>query len=490
MIRNGRIKKGVVVFLFIVAIFVRLSLIFVTSSTGDELWLISMTHNSLTNIWIGTLADGNAPFNFIYLHFIGALVGHPEKELVLFRLQSLVFSMIAVGCLWYLAMLVSNKKVAIVTVLLSLFLPSTVWISVIARHYGLLLLQSTLLFIFYIRFLQQKKTRDLICYTIVAIIGMYTHFYFSLLVVSLSTSFFFEKINNKMLAKWLVSLLSISLLFLPLLVSFFNTPQYEISNIHNSLLKIPGSFLAYVTSFLTLLFLQSQGFLLGYYVIFFSLFLVSVYLFMNGLRLWNKRMMFPFVSSLLIPPVIILFVSYTVKAVFFVNSLLIFLPAFIIILAQGIQKDFQHKKIATILFIFCVAIVYVPFLSALYQSTTEFTQPFLYLHSVYKPGDIILHADMYTFLGAEYYVKKGVNYGITPTIYTRVTEATHGYKIISVKTIQQTNGRIWYIQPQFYNFPRAQEAKQDLDKHFVIKTKAYFKASDVFIYLYEKEHGK
>lgn len=474
--------------LFLPAIGLRLYLILRNAPAADEIWVLFLMKASFKDIWIGAISDSNAPLYYLFLHALSALFGG-QLNILIYRFLSFFFGILASLAVGYLAYSLLGKKAAMITLILTLFLPSFIWTSVFGRYYSFLILLTALTLIFFVRFTEKGRILPLVMLVAASTLGLYTHYYFPLLILSLTIFLFSFKKYKSLLVKWFSALLTLALLCAPLFYSFLLLPKYQVANINNSLLKIPAVFLSQITSFHLLAFVYKWQTprLPDFYVylpVFGGLFPIALLLFIRGVKNLKNDLRYFLLISLLTPPMVLLGVSYLVRPSFAVNSFLIFSPAFLLILAKGIEIDLAKKKILTFIFILLVLVIFIPF-SRSFILGADFAKPFLYVKNELQDRDVALHSEMYTFVGARYYLGEGINFGANPTLTTKETERIHGYKIISEEELLHQKGRIWYFQPWFYNVLEAQAGKSRLDNSFELVKEKEFKESIIKVYLYE-----
>lgn len=473
------------IFLTASALAIRLFLIFKSAPAGDEIWVWLLTKASFKDIWLGTLTDINLPFFYLFLRASSLILGFPLSIFWL-RLPALFFGILALVGIGYLAYFVLGRRVGMIAFVLSLFLPASIWASVVGRYYSFLILLTSLAMLVFIRFLKTNKLKNLVFLTGIATVGIYTHYYFFLLVLSFGAYLVLTKKSRFLIKSWFYSLVCLAILFLPALFYFLFLPKQQIW-MSSNLLKIPASFMANVVSFEALLYAYYQQPPFVYFLFFGCFLVILVALLIQGLRGWKNDLWLLFLLVIVFPPTIALLASFILKpfwgisSVFGVNSLLIFLPAFLVVLAKGIDFDLGKRKILSVAFFVLVFLSLGLFFQAFFWRSI-FAKPFQFVEVEFKKNDLVLHADIYTFIQARYYLGKEVNFGVISTTYPPQTEKALGYKIISHETIWQHQGRVWYFEPVYFNM--AKEFKAKLDKNLILVKKEEFGQSLTNVYLY------
>lgn len=460
----------------------RLFLILTREPAGDEIYGLLLTKASFQDIWFATFADTNPPFYFLFLHLLN-LVG-VEMKILTFRLISLIFGLLAAVSIFYLAKLVFGQRTAKITFLLSLFLPSYLWASVFARYYSFLILLTTLSIIFFIRFAKNQQTKDLLILALSLILGIYTHYYFSLLFLSFTAYFFLVKRSSGLIKKWFRLTSLILLLHLPLIFYLFTLPKPSAPAFSNNLLKIPAIILINVTSFENLTYLFYHRSLFSYFLAIWGIVTISI-LFFLGLKSWRSNLKTLFILVIVLPPTVALFGSYFLSPLALgLNSLLIFSPPLIVLLARGLYLNFLKRGLLWLVFLsFIFVNLGIFFKSSVWPS--PFNRPYKFVKEELRNNDLIVHANIYTFVSANYYLGKDKNVGIISTTYPKQVEKALDYKVFSVEEILKHQGRFWYFEPFFYNVSEAQKSKNQLDQRLKLRQQKRFEESNINVYLYE-----
>lgn len=489
---NKKLRWISLIFIFFLALGIRLFFIFSRVPAGDEIGVLLLIQASFKDIWFEALAELHAPFYFLFLRAISIILGL-SLNIVLLRVVSLFFNTLACIGIAYFGCKVLDKRTGLLAFLLSLFLPSSIWTAVFGRYYSFLILLTTLAVIAFNGFLKDKSLRYFAFLVGVSVVGIYTHYYFFLLIFCFGIYLFLAKRDRELLRRWIYLVIILSLFLTPALFYFFSLPKPQAVLMTDSLLKIPAALLANLTSFEALLYGYYQPTSWPYYIFFAALFVVLGILLILGFKDWESGFKNLFWLIIIFPPVFALLSSYVFKPIFGfesvlgINSLLIFLPAFLFVLAKSIDYCFRKTMILGMVFIFLIVLSQILF----YQSSTWrviFTKPFEFVKNELKEGDLVLHTDLYTFIQAKYYLKKDVNFGVIPTTYAPQTEKAFGYRIIPQETVFKHQGRLWYFEPEYYNVAEAKNFKTQLDKNLVLVKKERFEStSTVNVYLYENK---
>ncbi len=460
--------------------------------TGDEIWAFFLAKANFHDIWFATLSDLHPPFYFFMLHGFDNLL-HLNPGVLAYRFISLFFAILANLAIWYLATLMYGNKTGRIAFYLSLFLPAFVWSSILARYYSLLILLTTLALIVFVNFLKKREAKYLLLLTLISIIGIYTHYYFFLLDVSLGFFLLIQKKYQTLIKKWVVSMLFTTLFVSPALFYLITLPKPELGGRHtNDVLKLPAIIITNISSWEVLLY--------TYYnvnFIFASFFAAAVLLIMLMLivKTWpslKNGLGFLLLSATLVPPILAIIFAYTVQPLLALGSLVIFLPAFLIILANILREGLKRAKIVSYIFIITIFFILI----LLYKSSVSYSKPqndFKFIKDKLKAGDLVIHSHIYSFIIAKYYLGENVNYGIAPAFSaTFLSEKALGYKTIPIESVLSHQGRIWWVDPPYDLRPEVVKFRKNLFENLelLMAEKAVtpgFQENDFDIYLYKKK---
>ena len=459
---------------FLSALFIRIIIFNVKQHPAvDEIWAYLLTKASFTDIWYATLSELHTPLYFIALHGLSLIVPF-EIDITFLRWISLFFGVASCFGIWYLASLVSGKRCGLIAFFLSLFLPSFIWSSVFARYYSILLLINILATIFFIRFVRTRKIINLALLTVTATAGMYTHYYFALVIFSFTFFLFIVKKYRNLLLQWLVAMAVVITLLIPELFYFFTLPKPEVVGLSNHLLKIPALLITNITSWELLVYLYYYGNPFFYVPVLTVLSITSILLFIYGFREMRREFRALFLSIIMIPPVLAIVISYAFKPILGLGALQIFSPYLLVVLANGIAADLKRTKLITIAFVVAVFGSLVFFFQASEDFYGSQREDMLVVLQEFRKGDIIVHSHLYSFLLGRYYLGDNINFGlIHTTSSTPYIEQALGYKLISIESISNHKGWIWYLkQPE--DTPQEREIKAQLDNNFLlVKSKSF-----------------
>lgn len=161
------------VILFVAALAVRLYGLGSESIWLDEATSVVLAKMSIPGLIEWTAVDIHPPLYYMLLHFWLAL-GDGEVQV---RLLSVVFGTCSVGVLYLLCRRLFNRWLAFSAALLLVASPLHVWYSQETRMYALLTLLALLMAYFMARALLDRKRWAWVAYLVCAIAALYTHYY-------------------------------------------------------------------------------------------------------------------------------------------------------------------------------------------------------------------------------------------------------------------------------------------------------------------------
>lgn len=177
----------------------------------DETYTLSTTSNKLATVLkLSYSFEGQPPVYFL-LMAIWRLI---STDVFFARL----FSMICIGGAAYyfykLVCFISGKTGSGWVLIIFLLNPFTVWAALEIRVYAFLILLSVISIYYFIRYYAGNKRKDLLIFLAIALVGVYSQYFFTLLVAALAFSLLVFK-GYKAFFRFCLYLLPVVLLFLP-----------------------------------------------------------------------------------------------------------------------------------------------------------------------------------------------------------------------------------------------------------------------------------
>lgn len=170
------------------------------------LYWISNSDSLKDVITQNALRNSTPPLFPILIRYI-SILGDTEKML---RLIPMIAGTASIPAIYYLFREFINKYPAFVLTLMVAVAPTQIKFSQELREYSLTFLLSTLILLFFSRYLNKQDTKDLIILSIFMCFGIFTQYGISLLIICLNLIYLFTLIANKenrksRLLRWVLS---------------------------------------------------------------------------------------------------------------------------------------------------------------------------------------------------------------------------------------------------------------------------------------------
>lgn len=399
-ISNKRVTAyliGMILFVIMLSIFI-FSKQSLRLDESQSLWQSSHTFFGMLNV-IGK--DVHVPLYEVILHFWQILFGN---EVVFGRALSMIFFIASIPLLYYLGKISYNRVIALWATLLFAVSPFMNWYGNEMRMYSLFVLLSILSQIFFVKIFKEQSKNAWIGYAITALLGLYTHYYFSLIFLAQAA---FYLLNRKefpqgsfkrfvMIAGGLFLALSPWLLYV-----------YHLGQVGNStpLLSAPSTINLFGTF---------SQFLFGFQndhlnTILVSLWPITIILAFLALRKNNRlnRETIYFVIAVIVPIVISFSVSITVRPVYLTRYLIFTLPPLYLFLSWLL---FSYNKalslvLRSILLIIMVFTLGIEIINANAPIKEDYKAASSYLEAHASAQDIVVVSAPFTLYPIQYYYK-------------------------------------------------------------------------------------
>ncbi len=451
---------------------------------------------------------GPCLYFFIVKHWIPLF----EKSEFSIRTLSCIFSFLSLVVIKILGeYLGGRKRAAILTAILALS-PFHIWYAQEARKYSLSVLLFILTFLYLLKFLDRNRFSDWFLYTFFFTLGIYTDYYFLLLIFpEFITVLFWIPGDRKIFFKWFLSKMVALIMFSPWLSVFFKDVSF-----------VNSTFWPHPANFKTILIMM-ENFLLGYTStpIFYhlALLLVSLILLISGVRLFKIReddfKYLYIVFIFFVVPVAIAYILGQLWNIFFPRVLIIFSIPFYILFSYGIDKCISYKKNIFFVLIGCLVFLNIHSLwnyynrkmpaPIMYHEGVHLKRPIKpvvnYIRNSFKPGDYIFHANIQTTSLFEFYWEKSEEFSyffISPHLWfywrNLVTQYRKG-KYPSFNTIIETGEeykthfkRAWLILSSWARDGTLDENSEFVQEYMEMKYKKQLKKwfDGILVELYER----
>lgn len=397
------------------------------------------------DLWADEVSSVFFAKNFSSMRFERYLANHPNMELYSYftllsqwrrlagdsvfvmRLFSVIFGVFSVLLIYLIGNILFNRQVATIGSFILALSPFHIYYSQELRGGAFFTFLTLLIFYFFIQAVKKDKIHYWFCLTISSIMGIYTHIFTFLMLISQGVILFIKK--EKILSKkWLICIIFVLISFYPWCINHF--PNFKEIFLKSSPLPRPT---------LESILFTFENFNLGYNstrvgyiisdVIFFSIFLF-------GLFLSFKRCASPIISlciMLFLPLVTVFLISQGPQSYYIDRHLIYFTPFYYLIISSGINEF--KTKVFNIGFL--LVFILLSF-SSLYNYFNDYLpSPVIhhYWHYIKRPvqpavrfiernfneGDIIAHTCTSTYSPFFYYSSYPQYYFFIPAYLTDFT---------------------------------------------------------------------
>lgn len=209
-IRDRRVLNGLLL-ICVLGFFLRLINLGGPGLWFDEFMSAFRAHSAFKD----TIADlSGSPLPPLYYLIMKVWVRLFGESAFSLRFPSLIFSTLSIPLIFLLARELFDKKVGLISALLLSVSPYSINYAQDAKMYSLFWALGILSFLFFYRFGKERRKKDLVAYTVTAVIALYTS-YFAFFFIAAQNILIFMFFRPKELKQWLMAQLTIAFCFLP-----------------------------------------------------------------------------------------------------------------------------------------------------------------------------------------------------------------------------------------------------------------------------------
>jgi len=401
-------KRGIVYALLALmagfAVFFSLTVFSQTSLRLDEAQSLFQTNRDLGGMVHLIAQDVHVPFYHTLLHFWQLIFG---ADIFTARMLSLVFFAGTILLTYYLATYAFGRRsIGLFAALLVTISPFMNWYGSEARMYTMLSFMAVLHAIFYIKILRASSTSSWILWTVTAILGLYTHYFFvfvllaELVAMVLLKRHFADRkpIRNIIIAGAIAGLSLVPWLLYVYSLGFASNTQPALSE--PSAGDLFDTYAQFIFGFQT----SSIN------TVIISMWPVAVLLAFFTLQKSNKKIppeTTVFVLLATLPVLCAFLISVTIRPFYLSRYLIVALPALFIFIAWLASR--YRKRVALLVRIGLVAMVGVLFVIQVTSPNTpvkeDYRETVEYLTENADSSDVIVLAAPFTIYPVEYYYK-------------------------------------------------------------------------------------
>lgn len=399
-----------VIAILLLAFIVRLIFVSKASIWHDEGFSIMLAQMNPVDIWLRTARDVHPPFYYELLGVWMRLFGSSE---VIVRALSVLVGVGTVGVLYLLVKRVRNYHTALIAALFAAVGPMLVRYSQETRMYALEgLLMVTALYGVVVIIQQPQKQLGYWLYFAAVLLGLYTHYFTVLVVLSLWLFGFWQWLRQRHQPsarsileqpRWWVANVAAAVLFLPWLpsaIAQFSRGQ-GLSWLTHTSLRTPFDFVWQMISFT-----DGRSLSVLYWLGGLSALAVVGYVWISDRS--SQRLSRLLVVYVVVPVAIVMTVSLF-KPIYHERYLVFVTPVYYALLAIAINELLHRKRnweIAAVTL--TVALLLVGVRNVYAQSSHRMREVFSVVNSNALPTDKLIAGELYTYFDGSYYNHTGL----------------------------------------------------------------------------------
>jgi mannosyltransferase len=399
---KSALTKLAILIILLVLIVVNSFTLFRQSIRLDESQSIWVSTKPVSTILKLTGQDVHVPLYGLILHYWLQIFG---SDVIVSRLLSLLFLGLSLPMLYILAAESSNKKIAILTIVLFMFSPFVAWYSYETRMYTLFLLVTTASHVAFLRFLRSRGDKSKAALLISTVVGMYTHYFFMLVLVIESAYIFIHSFalqDRTLVKKYLPILFLAGIMFMPWI--WYMLRLGGASNTQ-PLIPPPTSYNIFQTFSLFVFGFQDNR-IQSLFVSLWPLLVSVLFLAFTQKRQIPINNSGYFLSTTFLPVLIVFIISF-IRPVFLARYLIFVTPTlFFLIASLLLNYSSRFSRIITGIFLSVMALLLVyQNVSAKNPVREDYQELTAYLSSEVTPYDVIVVSAPFTVYPVEYYYR-------------------------------------------------------------------------------------
>ena len=465
LIENQQFQLILVVFLGLI---LRIYGVLSFPVTFDEAHNILLSKVDDTNLIIRVAAEAYPPLFFLIMHLWEFI----SDNIIFLRALSLAIGVLTIFSIAFVGGKLFNKKVGLISAYLFAISPSQIYYSSIARMYSMAILESVFILYFFFKFLDKKKV--LIPLGLFLLLGLYTHYYFTIFLLVLNIYMFLKK---KFLKNWLLLNLIITILYIPV-ISLMLSTQRVFAVPANSILKLP---IFLIISVIPWEFIQTLSIFrynnldsTSFYAIVLA-FIALLFIFIAFKFLTKIKKLGTLIFLYILAPFIILTISFFIFRISNLRSFILFSPIFFIISSLVLSKISKKKSVFILLSFSLITFLFMYNYNLHYLGDNEELRS---AYSNFKQEDVVLYNDVILFLPTKILNTPGIHLLMSPGYLEGTAYDVLGIQLSSYSSIPKTN-KLWYVR-QETNWPPyeifADELESKLDEDLLEKKRIpYYK---------------
>lgn len=367
----------------------------------DEAFSGLIAKLTLAQILTNVTATVHPPGYYALLHYWLTL-GQTEA---IIRSLSALFSLAAIPLLYGLGHWLFGRPTAALAALLMALAPFQVYYAQETRMYSLIVfLAATVTWLFLRSVILNNSWLQWLSYAIVAVLGLYVHYFVAFLLFGLHLWWLINVDNYKSTLKHLILTDAlVALLFLPQLGQAFTRTSAYLGGVA---WQVSPYVLSPLTTIYYLLFVHRSPSWIFPIAIFLTLTVLILTLWESRRRpLPERRLELSLWLSLVTPIVIVMLISWLIRPIYLERSFAIASPALILLIARGAMAAPRQSPTPYLVLILLIPMVVTLIINIITPDPAkppvrEVTRT---IEANFAPGDVSLHLQDASFLPATWY---------------------------------------------------------------------------------------
>ena len=390
----------VILTLMITAVGISYALFLTQSLRLDEAQTLWQTNRYPAGILHVVGQDVHVPLYHLMVHFWQLLFGN-SIEVV--RLFSLAFFVASIPVLFLIAQeMFGSKRISSLAATLFTLSPFMNWYGNEARMYSMLVFFTLLNQYYFVRLRTKSSALIWLGYTLTAILGIYTHYYFGLVLVTQALFYLFNStsFNKGSLWKLLMSALLVLLAIAPWLLYVHHLGSISNSEpllMRPTLIDIFNTFAQYIFGI--------QSVPINSFIVALWPLIMLTWLFSLEKRKDRSVDTRYLLLSVIVPIFLSFIISILVRPVFQERYLIYTLPAFSLLIAAMIDSysDFTRRSIRIGLIVCLLVALVVVRANPNTPTKEDYRAVAEHLHAEANPQDVVIVSAPFTIYPLEYY---------------------------------------------------------------------------------------
>ncbi len=383
-----------------------------TSLRLDEAQSLFQTNRDVPGMLKLVAQDVHVPGYHLLLHFWQKILG---GDIVIARFMSLFFFVLTIPATYALARYAFTARIGLYAALLVAISPFMNWYASEARMYSMLAFFTVLHQYFFLKVYREGTPRHWLGYTLTAIAGIYTHYFFAFVLITEALFYLFRRTSfssQKVFLKFtfaaavVIGAIAPWLYYVYSLGSASNTQPF---------LETPSS---------QDLFNTYAQFIFGFQIDYLNTIIISMWpivVLLAFFALQKSRKTPPeafyFVMAAVVPVVAAFVLSVTIRPFYLSRYLIVSLPALIVFLAWAFSN--YPKRLSLVLKSILVALISVTMVIQVVSPETPVKENYIdaveYVSKNASSQDVIIAAAPFTIYPIEYYYKGNAKLTTQPT---------------------------------------------------------------------------